>query len=188
MPSHYNNYFISIHAPHAGSDQGTNKGGIKMKISIHAPHAGSDPGRPCFAQILLHFNPRSPCGERLHLFPVVKVRSNFNPRSPCGERLRRVASAIVLPLISIHAPHAGSDPVKILKMLVQMYFNPRSPCGERHCGERHSLPTPTVGSADFNPRSPCGERLRFHSLECTSFRFQSTLPMRGATIPIFDYT
>ena len=81
---------------------------------------------------LRHFNPRSPCGERL----VLKRRErgtaeNFNPRSPCGER--REARRSRLPLIifqstlpvrgatfsqasqfsavqiSIHAPRAGSD-------------------------------------------------------------------------------
>ena len=38
-------------------------------------------------------------------------------------------------------------------------------------------------ASDFNPRSPCGERLPCASLIGTfNFRFQSTLPVRGATI------
>ena len=56
--------------------------------------------------------------------------------------------------ISIHAPHAGSDPLKV------PHFAP---------------------SFDFNPRSPCGERRR-QLKEIFMFGiFQSTLPMRGAT-------
>ena len=57
-------------------------------------------------------------------------------------------------LISIHAPHAGSDALPRMSASV--------------------LP-------DFNPRSPCGERpMSMTALEPT-VAFQSTLPMRGAT-------
>ena len=80
-------------------------------ISIHAPHAGSDPtvfrGLACTR----HFNPRSPCGERLSdLGRRIKMLLDFNPRSPCGER----------PLIFPTIPPCPRN------------FNPRSPCGERH--------------------------------------------------------
>ena len=34
---------------------------------------------------------------------------------------------------------------------------------------------------NFNPRSPCGERRTGGGLPCSSRRFQSTLPVRGAT-------
>ena len=33
---------ISIHAPHAGSDDGGKAAAAPHRISIHAPHAGSD--------------------------------------------------------------------------------------------------------------------------------------------------
>ena len=56
------------------------------------------------------------------------------------------------------------------------YFNPRSPCGERQrliVNPDHRL--------NFNPRSPCGERhTRLDSLN-RLIRFQSTLPVWGAT-------
>ena len=35
----------------------------------------------------LHFNPRSPHGERLHRLRLVILSIYFNPRSPHGERL-----------------------------------------------------------------------------------------------------
>ena len=38
---------------------------IRKKISIHAPRAGSDQEIVDFMGELVHFNPRSPCGERL---------------------------------------------------------------------------------------------------------------------------
>ena len=56
--------------------------------------------------------------------------------------------------ISIHAPRVGSDNINPPKFYTAKYFNPRSPCGERR--PRWSARTPTR-------------------------RFQSTLPVWGAT-------
>ena len=39
----------------------------------------------------------------------------------------------------------------------------------------------TIRPPDFNPRSPHGERRQQCGAWTTSFRFQSTLPARGAT-------
>ena len=60
--------------------------------------------------------------------------------------------------ISIHAPHAGRD--KFQK-------------------------TPICPLTHFNPRAPCGARLIISFKKGCSFRFQSTRPMRGATLPIW---
>ena len=57
--------------------------------------------------------------------------------------------------ISIHAPLTGSDP--------------------RRSGGRRLL-------RHFNPRSPYGERLVLNGPTLNGFKFQSTLPLRGATI------
>ncbi len=81
--------------------------------------------------------------------------------------------------ISIHAPHAGSDCKQSKEMLLQRYFNPRSPCGERRLRPRRSC-----RADDFNPRSPCGERLNRKQKQGLPLVFQSTLPMRGATINV----
>ena len=56
-------------------------------ISIHAPRVGSD----------RHF--RNDCTHSVH----------FNPRSPCGERLTAAFNAFKADVISIHAPRVGSD-------------------------------------------------------------------------------
>ena len=128
---------------------------VAPAISTHAPRAGSD--IPVFFCLIAntHFNPRSPCGERLSCVltsfsatrfqPTLPVRgatrggpgtststTNFNPRSPCGER---------------HQSGSHSAPCFV-------NFNPRSPCGERR---RNFIPLYTT-CCDFNPRSPCGER------------------------------
>ena len=143
---------ISIHAPRAGSDASIARLRRKMPrfqstlpvsdrtwawaftrraISIHAPRAGSDFRTSISYRSIRYFNPRSPCGERLHQDTTSGSASNLNPRSPCGER--HDCSAVkwedkvfqsTLPmwgatvpraqrgqahLISIHAPHVGSD-------------------------------------------------------------------------------
>ena len=102
----------------------------------------------------VHFNPRSPCGERPWVSQVPNATKDFNPRSPCGER-------------QIREKHDGC----------QSNFNPRSPCGERR------LPPPLRPPArDFNPRSPCGERRNAYGYDYNvDTEFQSTLPVWGAT-------
>ena len=57
-------------------------------------------------------------------------------------------------VISIHAPHAGSD--------------------GRTCAG-------AVAASHFNPRSPCGERPRLYFTMCCAISFQSSLPVWGAT-------
>ena len=79
--------------------------------------------------------------------------------------------------ISIHAPHAGSDYCGSIDFADDGDFNPRSPCGERR-----GKPYTTDYKHNFNPRSPCGERHLFQKGFGFLFRFQSTLPMRGATV------
>ncbi len=147
-----------------------------LVISIHAPRVGSDKaekGAQCGAS---DFNPRSPCGERLQNTAGRSMVFNFNPRSPCGERRFTRHTFCKFTLISIHAPRVGSDMPPQFRTTSQAYFNPRSPCGERRRTAGHP-PQHT----DFNPRSPCGERLSA-VVECRStFIFQSTLPVWGAT-------
>ena len=123
----------------------------------------------------LHFNSRSPCGERPSARTGVPHPENFNSRSPCGERQHthatvppKTAFQLTLPVwgatltlralaqaftISTHAPRVGSDPVSALIDHHRNHFNSRSPCGER------PHPAWRFGEyADFNSRSPCGER------------------------------
>ena len=124
-----------------------------------------------------YFNPRSPCGERPHGGGSVNAQScDFNPRSPCGERQRQSATHPQYP-----------------------HFNPRSPCGER-------LPTPVAGTTarcisihapragsdvifkglfakvDISIHAPrAGSDRPGDLLFIEGTKFQSTLPVRGAT-------
>ena len=80
--------------------------------------------------------------------------------------------------ISIHTPHAGSDAFHFCACRSLTDFNPHSPCGERHqraCIRAGfaliSIHTPHAGSDDLCKLVGLHKR-----------RFQSTLPMRGATL------
>ena len=80
------------------------------------------------------------------------------------------------PIISIHAPHAGSDSIGVLKDTARRYFNPRSPCGERHMPPYYVL-----AYIIFQSTLPMRGATRLDSDDDTETIFQSTLPMRGAT-------
>ena len=86
--------------------------------------------------------------------PPVDNSEDFNPRSPCGERHGWLIGLAVVRYISIHAPRVGSDSYLAALEGVYGYFNPRSPCGERRRGKE---------------------------VQKSELRFQSTLPVWGAT-------
>ncbi len=123
-------------------------------ISIHAPRGGSD---------------------RL-VYSGLWYERNFNPRSPWGERLCTDVIGELWGKISIHAPRGGSDAFRVKICIGQFNFNPRSPWGERPLSLYNDI---TAGY--FNPRSPWGERRYPLCGEREFRRFQSTLPVGGAT-------
>ena len=123
-----------------------------------------------------HFNPHSPCGERPSAWRISPANCNFNPHSPCGERLLNIDMMVIGSLISIHTPLAGSDENIRETGNNRKDFNPHSPCGERR-----QKPHRYQSHGYFNPHSPCGERPRGWKLVKPMTRFQSTLPLRGAT-------
>ena len=79
---------ISIHAPHEGSDRGTEGGKLMAKwISIHAPHEGSDGAERFVWPIAKQFQSTLPTrGATPRQSGMQMAISNFNPRSPRGER------------------------------------------------------------------------------------------------------
>ena len=78
--------------------------------------------------------------------------------------------------ISIHAPRGGSDRSARRPSPMRSNFNPRSPWGERPRAHGKGLT-----ANHFNPRSPWGERRRQGAVPALLCRFQSTLPVGGAT-------
>ena len=125
-------------------------------ISIHAPHAGRDYRVGGLQLWQCSFQSTRPMRGATSASPVtVGGRWYFNPRAPCGARPSNVISSTPLRRISIHAPHAGRDRGSDRCRCATRYFNPRAPCGAR------------LSDAAFLPRTG---------------RFQSTRPMRGATV------
>ena len=168
---------ISIHAPHAGSDIILALTRALHKISIHAPHAGSDVASGIYSPneaISIH----APHAGSDWLMPSSKrAPLTFQSTLPMRGATCSRYNLCHYPAISIHAPHAGSDADRPLHLCQSPDFNPRSPCGERRRGV-----TKGVYTHNFNPRSPCGERPYGANPPFSVHPFQSTLPMRGATI------
>ena len=129
-------------------------------ISIHAPHAGRDRSCAGTRAVRADFNPRAPCGARPARVPSPTGSEYFNPRAPCGARPYPLLPMSPALGISIHAPHAGRDLLKLIKSITSQNFNPRAPCGARHA------------------QGLC---------PCAPNRFQSTRPMRGATIVLYKF-
>ena len=82
----------------------------ELPISIHTPHAGSDEGVTAFVDKAGNFNPHSPCGERRCTCLGFAIgfdifQSTLPMRGATG--LSRVSVFSIG--ISIHTPHAGSD-------------------------------------------------------------------------------
>ena len=79
--------------------------------------------------------------------------------------------------ISIHAPLAGGDPGAGKGKRGPKHFNPRPPCGGRQVPNECDW-----NVIHFNPRPPCGGRPGDCIVKPYTDRFQSTPPLRGATL------
>ncbi len=145
-------------------------------ISIHAPRVGSDLTNGVSAMSTPLFQSTLPVWGATSCAPKTKSYSCISIHAPrVGSDLDNTERGGVL-TISIHAPRVGSDVEKLGSPKVAIDFNPRSPCGERQKSgiHKHHL-------QHFNPRSPCGERRRDAGRCRRHLRFQSTLPVWGAT-------
>ena len=167
---------VSIHAPHAGRDN-TSRMIVQCRqrfnprapcgarqaagfinnhhvVSIHAPHAGRDDTLRDI-RIVKSFNPRAPCGARqqyprcgscLCAFQSTRpMRGATTPRRRCGGRAR----------VSIHAPHAGRDPV-VDDIRLAAFVSIHAP----HAGRDLRYSETSDPNTCFNPRAPCGARRR----------------------------
>ena len=122
-----------------------------------------------------HFNPRSPCGERLCLLQQIIHAFRFQSTLPMRGATWTMMKMGNKARISIHAPHAGSD---FSGTLIFPYWRFQSTLPMRGATSFASLAVswsmisihaPHAGSdvlegqpfqlgRNFNPRSPCGER------------------------------
>ena len=124
-------------------------------ISIHAPRGGSDAE---FHKNIVHrvsisiHAPRG--GSDMVGWISFRRRILFQSTLPVGGATNNLHDPDQYRHISIHAPRGGSDEVMTIIDIVTEDFNPRSPWGERRCLKVDRCPTK---------------------------KFQSTLPVGGAT-------
>ena len=153
-------------------------------ISIHAPRAGSDQDYIDALAELGVFQSTLPVRGATGELPDISLTQYISIHAPrAGSDDTKTVQGRRKTTISIHAPRAGSDKGRPRRKRRPRHFNPRSPCGERPGGpcshgcssSEISIHAPRAGS-DTSPRraAPNGA-------------FQSTLPVRGATRPIFRY-
>ena len=105
----YNKCHISIHAPRVGCDQGGAVMLDKQLISIHAPRVGCDVKYRVVFSPSGHFNPRTPCGVRLHTLQSSIPSSRFQSTHPVWGATYRLEDWRRAQFISIHAPRVGCD-------------------------------------------------------------------------------
>ena len=177
------------------------QGFLQVRVSSHAPRVGRDRRRPALWSISASFNPRAPCGARLHHLRLQRPARGVSIHAPRVGRDPVSPFAPSLPGVSIHAPRVGRDEeedVMRYNSIVSIHaprvgrdrwhfrynphrqcFNPRAPCGARPCP-----PTWCVCFMScFNPRAPCGARRGVRMIYTPSVWFQSTRPVWGATTP-----
>ena len=103
----------------------------------------------------MNFNPRAPCGARRHLRELAAGEFDISIHAPRAGRDQLHHQRPGFLSISIHAPRAGRDEHPHRGAPAENYFNPRAPCGAR--------------------------RVKGYS-HAELLTFQSTRPVRGATL------
>ena len=167
---------ISIHAPRAGRDADAESTGDVQGISIHAPRAGRDSRRSDPSPCRWYFNPRAPCGARLHFDALLANVAKFQSTRPVRGATLTSKSGAGSTTISIHAPRAGRDVLTGSgEWQVPEFQSTRPVRGATRVahvadGVRMiSIHAPRAGRdeagamlvihvTDFNPRAPCGAR------------------------------
>ncbi len=105
------------------------------------------------------------------------TKMHFNPRSPWGERPVFSDSCAKTSIISIHAPRGGSDFWVLIMLQPKRVFQSTLPVG----GATVVVAVVAKHGRNFNPRSPWGERPQPVFRLLGGGEFQSTLPVGGAT-------
>ena len=127
---------------------------------------------------------------------------NFNPRSPCGERhtaRTSIFNAVTISIhapragsdasstggsysnnISIHAPRAGSDPFLGCRNALHKSISIHAP----RAGSDQSRLAGMALSHPFQSTLPVRGATLYHRTDMWKHPFQSTLPVRGATFVV----
>ena len=147
------------------------------RISIHAPLAGCDSVWIKVLYLMQYFNPRTPCGVRRKKRLDNSIVNQFQSTHPLRGATTWIGVGLAESLISIHAPLAGCDSRSRCRPKQAGNFNPRTPCGVRHSQYfSHTVRT------KFQSTHPLRGATLKCKLLCCLFKFQSTHPLRGATL------
>ena len=149
-------------------------------ISIHAPHARSDGRLGTPVQLIVDFNPRSSCEERLDSDNQAATYARFQSTLLMRGATRQRKMQVYYDSISIHAPHARSDAPSIGQRIAAL-ISIHAP----HARSDDNIRIKRYNVINFNPRSSCEEQLSTNPLSHSTNTFQSTLLMRGATVSLF---
>ena len=141
------------------------------------PMRGATTASNCSCLPFHSFNPRAPCGARPASQIACLVALSFQSTRPMRGATQNAAFVRYNGKVSIHAPHAGRDALVLMsKITVQVSIH------APHAGRDPGEPTLRATSESFNPRAPCGARRRAPRAQRRGHKFQSTRPMRGATL------
>ena len=168
---------ISIHAPLAGSDRRIGVAGGRLFISIHAPLAGSDMLKDAVTQNAITFQSTLPLRGATPRTPHRTGGGEFQSTLPLRGATFAPAGRVDKGDISIHAPLAGSD----LQAQLDAYREAEISIHAPLAGSDRPMSAASEARGYFNPRSPCGERQAGSRASIRLGKFQSTLPLRGAT-------
>ena len=125
---------------------------------------------------ILYFNPRTPCGVRLHPLRAGGVLPNFNPRTPCG--VRRGYQSLMREVLQFQSTHpvrgatSAGQTQRRNYLTFQSTHPVRGATRQRQRSVQHagiSIHAPRAGCdsgliprrpsrCNFNPRTPCGVR------------------------------
>ena len=145
-------------------------------ISIHAPHAGSDNQEQYRLYQRHDFNPRSPCGERRTLFALYVDDLVFQSTLPMrGATTSKRYMPVALSFQST-LPMRGATKTSTTRERQHLFQStlPMRGATQTRCNTRND--------ASFQSTLPMrGATHLPQLLTFPVFRFQSTLPMRGAT-------
>ena len=167
--------FQSMH-PVRGATVGDGDGVADEAVSIHAPHAGRDCRDTDLHAPVWVFQSTRPMRGATIVSNFVGSTMRFQSTRPMrGATLSRRIRVQTFQ-VSIHAPRAGRDPVSPQAPPPSRCFNPRAPCGARPPSVR-CLSSPRR----FQSTRPVRGATVLTPWQTASSAFQSTRPVRGAT-------
>ena len=154
-------------APCGARPTGTKQAKDLFEISTHAPLAGRDSRSWSNASLLAGFQPTRPLrGATVFGAVVLRMLIHFNPRAPCGARPVTKINVVTEITFQPTRPLRGATIWVSFLLLSMRYFNPRAPCGARLLWIGL-----VIRSSSFQPTRPLrGATARVYKSLCTFLR------------------